>query len=401
MLEQDSSLTGKQVLLLIPEVFGFAGGIQMFCRALCLAAGRWAQRQDALVSAIVLNDKVEPEPRYVNGDFTAYVRAGGSKAAFVKSYLQEIITRRPDLIVAGHVSLSPLTLFPVALTSNVRSCVITYGEEVWRTPSALERMALARAESVLAISDNTKAELLKHNDLQPDRIKLFPCSLDPFWRVEPGVFETVESLQQPKPPMLLTVCRLGKTDKYKGVDSVIKSIPRVVAEFGPVDYRIVGKGDDVPRLQSLAAELGVTQYVTFTGPLSEEELREHYRRCTLFVMPSEKEGFGIVFLEAMAYGKPVIGGAHGGTPSVVKHEETGLLVKRLDIEQITGAILRMLRDEGLRDRFGRAGHERLLREFTFQKFEENLDLVFREALGGYEPRTRNSGRTATHNVSGV
>ena len=401
MQGQESTLKGKRVLLLMPEAFGFAGGIQMFCRALCMAAGRWAQRHQASVSAIVLNDRVEPEPRYMEGGFSSYVHTGGSKAGFIKTYIREILARRPDLIVAGHVSLSPLTLFPAALTSKVRSCVITYGEEVWRAQPLLERKALARAHSILAISDDTKAELLKHNDLQPDRIRLFPCSLDPFWRAEDGVFATAGSAQAGRPPMLLTVCRLGKTDAYKGVDSVIRSIPRVVEEFGAVDYRVVGKGDDIPRLQALAAELGVAPYVTFTGPLSEEELREHYRRCALFVMPSEKEGFGIVFLEAMAYGKPVIGGAHGGTPSVVNHEETGLLVRRLDIEQLAGAILRLLHDEGLRERFGRAGRERLLREFTFQKFEENLDAVFRAALGSYELRTRSGGQPATRNVPGV
>lgn len=401
MQGQGATLTGKKVLLLIPEAFGFAGGIQMFCRALCMAAGRWAQRHQASVSAIVLNDRVEPESRYVNGDFSSYVRAGGSKASFVRTYLQEILTRRPDLIVAGHVSLSPLILFPAAVTSHVRSCVITYGEEVWHAQPFLKRKALARAETILAISDETKAELLKHNELEPDRVRLFPCSLDPFWRAEADVFETARAERSPRPPMILTVCRLGKSDVYKGVDSVIKSLPRVVEEFGSVDYRIVGKGDDIPRLKALAGELGVAQYVTFTGLLSEEELREHYRRCTLFVMPSEKEGFGIVFLEAMAYAKPVIGGAHGGTPSVVKHEETGLLVRRLDIEQIAGAILCLLRDEGLSARLGRAGHERLLREFTFQKFEENLETVFRSMLVNCEGRTQDGSRPAPRNVAGV
>lgn len=379
LLTKESYLD-KRILLLLPEAFGFAGGIQMFCRAFCMAVGRWAHRYQASASAIVLNDKVEPESRYVNGDFSSYVRAGGSKASFVGTYMREVVTCRPDLIVAGHVSLSPLTLFPSAVTSKVRSCIITYGEEVWHALPFLERKALERAETILAISDDTKASLLKHNQLEPDRIRLFPCSLDPFWRAEVDVLETSLATETASPPMLLTVCRLGKADAYKGVDSVIKSIPRVVEEFGPVDYRIVGKGDDIPRLKALAAELDVAQYVTFTGLLSEEELREHYRRCTLFVMPSEKEGFGIVFLEAMAYAKPVIGGAHGGTPSVVNDEETGLLVKRLDIEQLTVAILRILRDEVLCQRLGRAGHERLLREFTFQKFEENLDAVFRSAL---------------------
>jgi glycosyltransferase involved in cell wall biosynthesis len=94
-------------------------------------------------------------------------------------------------------------------------------------------------------------------------------------------------------------------------------------------------------------------------------------------MPSKKEGFGIVFLEAMAYGKPVIGGAHGGTPSVVKDGETGLLLDNADIAGIANSISQLLSTERMREQFGNAGHQRLLDEFTFEKFEHNLQEVFR------------------------
>jgi glycosyltransferase involved in cell wall biosynthesis len=209
--------------------------------------------------------------------------------------------------------------------------------------------------------------LLKRNGLRPDRVTLLPCALDPYWSVDadPPQYSST-------PPIMLTVGRLMKSEVYKGVDSVIQSLPGVVREFGPVDYRVVGQGDDIPRLKDLAERLSISQYVTFTGPLSEEELRELYRNCSLFVMPSEKEGFGIVFLEAMAYGKPVIGGAHAGTLSVIDDERTGMLVNRLDVEALSGAILRILKDDGLRFRLGRAGHEKLLSMFTFESFEANF-----------------------------
>ncbi len=170
--------------------------------------------------------------------------------------------------------------------------------------------------------------------------------------------------------MLLTVARMNREDKYKGIDNVIRSLPGVVNVTGPLEYRIVGSGDDVPRLRALAEELGVSGCVKFLGAASDEALREQYRECSLFVMPSNEEGFGIVFLEAMAYGKPVIGGANGGTPSVVKDEETGLLVEGSDVARITESITRLLSDAELRERYGRAGHERLLNEFSFERFEK-------------------------------
>ncbi|HEX8186138.1 MAG TPA: glycosyltransferase, partial [Blastocatellia bacterium] len=191
-----------------------------------------------------------------------------------------------------------------------------------------------------------------------------PCSLDPHWLVD-----AVPQMGSCTPPILLTVGRLMSDEAYKGVDSVIQSLPEVVREFGPVDYRVVGYGDDIPRLKEMARQAGVSQYVTFAGRLSEMELRELYRRCSLFVMPSEKEGFGIVFLEAMACAKPVIGGAHAGTLSVIDDNETGLLVNRLDVKGLSAAILRILKDDDVRIRFGSAGREKLLNRFTFKNFE--------------------------------
>src|SRR4051812_17584363 len=110
MIRQKSNAHRKKVLLLIPEAFGFAGGIQMFCRALFRAAGNWAARQDADLSAIVLNDRVVPDSRYVDGGFRSYRHHGTSKGSFVKSYLSEVLGHRPHLVIAAHVNLSPLTL---------------------------------------------------------------------------------------------------------------------------------------------------------------------------------------------------------------------------------------------------------------------------------------------------
>jgi phosphatidyl-myo-inositol dimannoside synthase len=365
----------KRILLLLPEAFEGAGGIQMFCRSLCLAAGRWAEQHEASVSAIVLNDAVRPDSRYVNGGFDAYVRAGRSKAKFIASYLRLLTTCKPDAIVVGHISLAPLALLPAWFGRPIRFCIVAYGIEVWQPLTRAEHRALRAARAVLAISQYTRDELLRHNRLDPEKIRLFPCALDPCWTADQG-----PPVQAADPPMLLTVARLERDDDYKGIDSVIRSLPQVLQKFGPVDYRIVGDGNDLPRLKALAEQCGVAGSVTFAGRVSEAELRQYYRRCSLFVMPSEREGFGIVFLEAMAYAKPVIGGAHGGTPSVVTHGETGLLVDRLDLDGLTEALLRMLNSDALRADFGRAGYQRLRDTFTFRNFEANFNEFMQTAL---------------------
>lgn len=372
----------KRILLLLPEVFGSAGGIQMFCRSLCLAAGHWAERNDAIVSAIVLNDgsdkNFKPDSRYVGSRFRSYTGAGKSKAKFIYTYLKHLMTEKPDVILFGHIALAPLALLAPA-SKRRKSCVITYGIEVWRALSTAEKKSLQRAEAVLAISNYTRDEVIQRGELTPARVKLFPCALDPFWSADES-----STAQESTPPVLLTVSRLTTSDAYKGVDSVIESLPGVISEFGAINYKIVGTGDDIPRLRALAEKLGVAKYVTFTGALTNEALQDSYKGCSLFIMPSEGEGFGIVFLEAMAYEKAVIGGAHAGTPSVVADGKTGLLLERRDINGLTNAIVRILRDDQLRKNLGQAGKQRLLDKFIFERFEENLDTLLTSCLMEHE-----------------
>lgn len=363
---------GKRILLILPEAFGATGGIQMFCRALCLAAGRWAQSNRASVSALVLNDNAAPDTRYVNGGFDSYVGAGKNKAKFTERFLRRMLTFKYEWIIFGHVSLSPLGLLAKKFNPGVKIGVMAYGIEVWRPLSSIQRRALRQADVVLAISDYTRDELVKHSAIPREKIRIFPCTLDPHWEMMP-LTKKLDGASL----VLLSVTRMQKEDRYKGIDNVIRSLPAIVQTVGPVEYRVVGQGNDVPRLKALAAGLGVARYVKFMGGVSDTELREQYQQCSLFVMPSSKEGFGIVFLEAMAYGKPVVGGAHGGTPSVVKDGVTGLLVDSSDVAGIAQAITRLLGDEKMREEFGRAGHQRLLDKFTFDKFEQNLQEVFR------------------------
>jgi phosphatidylinositol alpha-1,6-mannosyltransferase len=137
-------------------------------------------------------------------------------------------------------------------------------------------------------------------------------------------------------------------------------------------YMIVGDGDDRERLEELAKKNGMSGRVIFTGVVSDEELIGFYKRCDVFLMPSRQEGFGIVFLEAMAFEKPVIGGNHGGTPEVIVDNETGFLVEHGDVDALADRIIRLLLDEELCQRMGRAGRRRVEENYTFDPFRQRL-----------------------------
>ncbi|NND70394.1 MAG: glycosyltransferase family 4 protein, partial [Rhodothermales bacterium] len=128
-----------------------------------------------------------------------------------------------------------------------------------------------------------------------------------------------------------TVLTVSRLVERKGIDTVLRSLPTVLQKVPELSYVVVGDGPDLDRLTSLAQTLNVDSHVEFVGPIAPNELPELYHHCDVFVMPSRNsppdvEGFGIVFLEANACGKPVIGARTGGIPDAILHRQTGLLV---------------------------------------------------------------------------
>ena len=263
-----------------------------------------------------------------------------------------------------------------------------YGIDVWAKLPRLRRHALQQADFTISISEYTRQNAVKVNGVAPERVHLLPNALE--WRaLENGNGSTDPVL--PQGTRLLTVCRLDDTERYKGVDTIIEASPSVIAQIPDAQFLIVGSGNDTSRLKSLAERRGVSSRVHFLGSVSNEALRAFYRSCDVFVMPSAKEGFGFVFLEAMQYGKPIVAADRGGSPEVVQDGVTGLLVQYGDIAQLAQALIDLCRDTERRARLGRAGYQRLQEQFTYPRFERRLtEILMRElpVLSIYNARCR-------------
>jgi phosphatidylinositol alpha-1,6-mannosyltransferase len=131
--------------------------------------------------------------------------------------------------------------------------------------------------------------------------------------------------------VLLTVGRMSASERYKGQDRVIEALPDLVAAGHNIVYVISGEGDDRPRLERLAFEVGVSDRVRFVGALPLDTLIEAYRMADLFVMPSTGEGFGIAFIEAMACGTPALGLEVAGSRDALADGELGTTVDLNDL----------------------------------------------------------------------
>jgi phosphatidylinositol alpha-1,6-mannosyltransferase len=171
------------------------------------------------------------------------------------------------------------------------------------------------------------------------------------------------------------------SERYKGHDIVLRSLPSVADRIPDLTYVVVGDGDDRPRLEKLASELGVTEHVVFTGSVTDSELAALYRRSEIFVLPartvvddrdSKGEGFGIVFLEAMAFGKPVIGPNYGAPTEIIRDGIDGLLVEAENATSVADAIVRLLAAPEKARRMGDTGGRRVREQYSYMAFRSLL-----------------------------
>jgi len=180
--------------------------------------------------------------------------------------------------------------------------------------------------------------------------------------------------------IVLTVARLGA---IKGHDRIIRALPAVVKEAPNVVYLIAGDGPERPRLEQLVDECGTRDHVVFAGYVPDEELPEYYAACDVFAMTSiqvpnqDVEGFGIVYLEASACGKPVIGSRTGGVAEAVADGESGLLVDPSNQREIEQVLVRLLSDEAYARQLGEQGRARVEREFSWERSSARLRALLR------------------------
>ncbi|HXG28766.1 MAG TPA: glycosyltransferase family 4 protein, partial [Nevskiales bacterium] len=250
---------------------------------------------------------------------------------------------RMNLVVCGHVNLLPLA-WPLSRLHRCPLMLIVHGIEAWRPHrNPLVRKLIRLTDVVVAVSGYTVERLRSWASVPQERFRILPNCVDleafaPRPRnVELGRRYGIESRR-----VLLTVGRLAGHERYKGFDEVIELLPQLARELPDVCYVIVGDGDDRERLRAKAQTLGVADRVVFTRFVREEEKIDLYNLADVYVMPSRGEGFGIVFLEAMACGVPAVGSMLDGSRDALRDGALGQLVDPREPQQLVQAIHRAL-----------------------------------------------------------
>ncbi len=290
---------------------------------------------------------------------------------------------RPHLIVTTHLNFGPLA-FHLRRRLNIPYIVSLHGIEAWGLGHSKRRRALREADLLLPVSRHTRDRVMEEQQIPSDRFAILSDTFDET-RFEigpkPNTLLTRHRLA-PDQPIILTLGRLDSQEAYKGHDRIIQSLPAVIEKIPDVHYIIAGDGDDRSRLERLAEELRVQENVTFAGRVPEAELVGYFQLCDLFAMPSTGEGFGIVFLEALACGKPVLAGNCDGSTDPLADGELGLLVDPTDTDAISKAIVGALRKDIVHPILFKPHElrEEVIRRFGRVAFRKRLEEVLRPLL---------------------
>lgn len=363
------------ILGLFPELLS-NGGIQRISQDVCAVLQDLAEGTGQPCHIFSLNDPAGLHQMLVNGRRFTVRGFNRSKGSFVRAVLREAF--RCGLLYLAHPNLAPLGLFCKSVNPRLRYVVTAYGVEVWSPLPGLIRLGLKSATALTSISDFTARKMVAEQGVNPRKVAVIPCIIREDLLHANG-HGSPPRLDLSSRKVLLTVGRLAASERLKGVDEVIQALPKITGAVPDAVYVIVGDGDDRARLEELVTKNNLSDRVVFAGLVSDEELIGFYKKCDLFLMPSRQEGFGIVFLEAMAFKKPVIGGNHGGTPEVIVENETGFLVQHGDVDALADRIIRLLRDPDLCRRMGEAGRRRVEENYTFEPFRQRFISVLKEA----------------------
>lgn len=335
------------ILFLFLKAFITTGGIEKVNRTLLRALYDFYQEQKANVR-VASPYAIKTDERYFPDTLLQGYR--GKRWRFMLDMLWR--NWNTDVLFVGHINLAPAAWLLRKRYPHMRVVVMTHGIEVWSPLRGFKLQLLQKADRIIAVSRFTAEKLISVQGLRPEKITVLPNCLDPFF-VFPDTFSKPGYLMQryglrPDQPVLLTISRLNAREGYKGYDKVLACLPELLADYPNLQYILAGKSDEQEhrRLTNIIRKLGLESCVHLPGFLPDAELSDHYLLADVFVMPSKKEGFGLVFIEALAHGVPVVAGNADGSAEALQNGRLGLLIDPDNPTAIACAIRQTLQRPG-------------------------------------------------------
>jgi glycosyltransferase involved in cell wall biosynthesis len=293
----------------------------------------------------------ESVTRLMPAGLTYHSEAAGDKVGYARAVVQMLLTGgRFDGVVCGHLNLLPLAALAAAW-KRVPLLLIIHGIDAWQPPQGglmarLTRKAIPHVDAFVAVSALTKGRFLAWSRLPEEKGFVVPNCIDVSgFGPGPKRADLLARYGLEGKRVLLTLGRMSAAERYKGFDETMEAVAALAPDHPDLAYLICGDGDDRPRLERKAADLGIADRVVCAGYIPETEKGDHYRLADAFVMPGRGEGFGIVYLEALACGVPVVASNRDASREAVRDGLLGEVVDPDDAASVRAGILRALAAE--------------------------------------------------------
>lgn len=356
---------------------GTAGGVAAVNVQVLRAIVELAETAQLDLSVLSLAEQPWDRPPFLppSVEFHAFA---GRKNALARAMLRRAVSR--PIFFFDFVRLA-VPVLPLAVARWLSTIVFAHGHDYWLEIRLASRLILKSASLVLTNSHFTLKKM--QAALGPIRAVACPLGLPdqfPFnGQLSPKPAEPLElrACDDTTRPLgervLLLVGRIDSRERGKGHDSMLAVLPRLLERFPDTQLVFAGPGDDHERLATVALQRGVGHAVLIPGYGGPERLAALYQQCYAFTMPSRQEGFGLVYLEAMNFGKPCVGCWEDGAEDVIVHGETGYLIRNpLDLDELATAVSNLLQDPAAARDMGRRGFKRLQSNFTAEHFRARL-----------------------------
>ena len=378
-MKEVKDFQSMKFLILTYEIFPRPGGIQRYIHIFSKTLSKIFGQENVFVVPISGKHYKSNEYNLVSKIMKLPRRLKRFLAYYFFSFLCR--ENRPDLIIFNHINF--FTYGWIARKLKIPYQVIVYGSEVWGNLGKFKTRFLENASAIISISEFTKKCLI-NSGIDTEKIKLLHFGIDmEEFRILPSEKNPLRIISK---NILLSVCRLEGSERHKGYDKIIEILPDLSQEFTDIKYIVIGDGTDKTRIMNLAKELGVFDKLVLPGAITDvNTLVNYYNLCDIFVMPSYfciskdrviGEGFGFVYLEAAACGKPVIAGKGGGCPEAIEDGVSGFLVDPNDKKGLYETIVKLLRDKELAKKMGAAGRKRVEENFSYEVFLKKVKEIF-------------------------
>lgn len=336
-----------KILFLTLRVCSAMGGIEKVCRVMGKALWEIGDKKLGKLAVFSMYDAPGDAANDRYFPSSIFRGFGKSKFRFMLAAIKKGMAC--DTVILSHLNLLPAGRIIKMLRPKTKLILLAHGIEIWgRLPSSKKKM-LQACDQIWAVSNYTRQRIIEEQQVVASKIKVLNNCLDPFLPAPLAEKKSSALLEKygfaATDVIMLMLSRIAATERHKNYDTVIAAMPAAMkATSKNIRYLIAGKftADEAAHINAQASKFAVGERVTLAGYISDEALAAHFALADLYVMPSSKEGFGIVFIEAMYYGLPVIAGNSDGSADALLNGALGLMVSPGDVAETSAAIVELI-----------------------------------------------------------